>query len=188
MRKFWFAYLAKALVIFPGGFGTMDEMWEILTLAQTQKLSKKLAVVLYGTDYWNEVMDLEPMAQWGMISPEDLDYLQPANDPESAFEILRDFLVEEPPRSRDGAGAEDARASPRRGGDRRTTPLARLKAAPCVRFLDPLSPRAGEGPVVPRRSPLPACGERVRVRGEVFTAKDALTSHPACSSGRCRPS
>jgi uncharacterized protein (TIGR00730 family) len=93
MRKFWFAYLAKALVIFPGGFGTMDEMWEILTLQQTQKLSKQLKVVLYGTDYWNEVMDLEPMAQWGMISPEDIGCLQPANDPQTAFEILRDFLV-----------------------------------------------------------------------------------------------
>ena len=65
MRKFWFAYLAKALVVFPGGFGTLDEMYEILTLAQTQKLSKKLAVVLYGPDYWNEVMDIEPMAQVG---------------------------------------------------------------------------------------------------------------------------
>ena len=93
MRKFWFAYLSKALVIFPGGFGTMDEMWEILTLQQTQKLSKQLKVVLYGTDYWNEVMDLEPMAQWGMISPEDIDCLQPANSPHEAFEILRDFLV-----------------------------------------------------------------------------------------------
>jgi uncharacterized protein (TIGR00730 family) len=94
MRKLWFAYLAKALVVFPGGFGTLDEMYEILTLAQTQKLSKKLAVVLYGPDYWNEVMDIGPMAQWGMISPEDLKYLQPASTPEQAFVILRDFLVE----------------------------------------------------------------------------------------------
>ncbi|HEY8549353.1 MAG TPA: LOG family protein [Vicinamibacterales bacterium] len=93
MRKLWFAYLAKALVIFPGGFGTMDEMYEILTLAQTQKLSKKLAVVLYGPDYWNEVMDLKPMATWGMINPEDLSYLQPASTPQEAFEILRDFLT-----------------------------------------------------------------------------------------------
>jgi uncharacterized protein (TIGR00730 family) len=94
MRKLWFAYLAKALVIFPGGFGTLDEMFEILTLAQTQKLSKKLCVVLYGPDYWNEVLDIGPMAQWGMISPDDLKYLQPANTPEEAFTILRDFLVE----------------------------------------------------------------------------------------------
>jgi len=93
MRKLWFAYLAKALVVFPGGFGTLDEMYEILTLAQTQKLSKKLAVVLYGPDYWNEVMDIEPMAKWGMISPDDLGYLQPASTPEEAFTILRDFLV-----------------------------------------------------------------------------------------------
>ena len=93
MRKLWFAYLAKALVVFPGGFGTLDEMYEILTLAQTQKLSKKLAVVLYGPDYWNEVMDIEPMAKWGMISPEDLKYLQPASTPEEAFVILRDFLT-----------------------------------------------------------------------------------------------
>ena len=55
--------------MFPGGFGTLDEMFEILTLAQTQKLAKKLLVVLYGTDYWDEVMDLEPMAKWGMIGP-----------------------------------------------------------------------------------------------------------------------
>jgi uncharacterized protein (TIGR00730 family) len=93
MRKFWFAYLAKALVIFPGGFGTLDEMFEILTLAQTQKLQKRLAVVLYGTDYWHEAIDLQPMAQWGMISPEDLSLLQPADDPQTAFEILRDFLT-----------------------------------------------------------------------------------------------
>ena len=93
MRKLWFAYLAKALVVFPGGFGTLDEMYEILTLAQTQKLSKKLAVVLYGPDYWNEVMDIGPMAKWGMIAPGDLGYLQPASTPEEAFTILRDFLV-----------------------------------------------------------------------------------------------
>ena len=93
MRKLWFAYLAKALVVFPGGFGTLDEMYEILTLAQTQKLSKQLAVVLYGPDYWNEVMDLEPMAKWGMIAPEDRNYLQSASTPEEAFIILRDFLV-----------------------------------------------------------------------------------------------
>jgi uncharacterized protein (TIGR00730 family) len=93
MRKLWFAYLAKALVIFPGGFGTLDEMYEFLTLAQTQKLAKQLAVVLYGPQYWNEVIDLEPMAQWGTISPEDLANLQPADDPRTAFEMLRDFLT-----------------------------------------------------------------------------------------------
>ena len=66
MRKFWFAYLAKALVIFPGGFGTIDEMFEILTLAQTRKLSKKLLVILYGSDYWNEVFRLSPWPSGGL--------------------------------------------------------------------------------------------------------------------------
>ena len=94
MRKFWFAYLAKALVIFPGGFGTMDEMFEILTLAQTQKLSKELRVILYGgEDYWDEILKLEPMVEWGMISPEDRHLLYRVNDPEEAFEYLRDHLT-----------------------------------------------------------------------------------------------
>ena len=68
MRKFWFAYLAKALVIFPGGFGTLDELFEILTLVQTDKLSKKIEVVLYGREYWDQVLDLKPMAEWGAIA------------------------------------------------------------------------------------------------------------------------
>jgi uncharacterized protein (TIGR00730 family) len=94
MRKFWFAYLAKALVIFPGGFGTMDEMFEILTLAQTQKLSKELRVILYGGDeYWDQVLKLEPMVEWGMISPEDRHLLYRVNNPEDAFEYLRDHLT-----------------------------------------------------------------------------------------------
>jgi len=93
MRKFWFAYLAKALVIFPGGFGTMDEMFEILTLAQTHKLSKQLKVILYGDAYWSEVLSLNPMAEWGTISPDDRQLLHHANDPEEAFEYLRDHLT-----------------------------------------------------------------------------------------------
>src|SRR5205085_802178 len=80
------AYLAKALVIFPGGFGTMDEMFEILTLAQTHKLSKQLKVILYGDAYWSEVLSLNPMAEWGTISPDDRQLLHHANDPEEAFE------------------------------------------------------------------------------------------------------
>ena len=87
MRKFWFAYLAKALVIFPGGFGTMDEMFEILTLAQTQKLSKELRVILYGgEEYWDEILKLEPMVEWGTISPEDRHLLYRVNEPEEAFD------------------------------------------------------------------------------------------------------
>jgi uncharacterized protein (TIGR00730 family) len=93
MRKFWFAYLAKALVIFPGGFGTLDEMFEILTLAQTQKLSKQLGVFLYGREYWEEIIDLKPMEEWGAINPGDLDLLKWVNSPEEAFEKLRAHLM-----------------------------------------------------------------------------------------------
>src|SRR5688572_24661725 len=93
MRKFWFAYLAKALVIFPGGFGTCDELFEILTLVQTDKLSKKIAVILYGSDFWDEVLSLKPMAEWGAITEADLDLLQHADTPLAAFEQLRDHLI-----------------------------------------------------------------------------------------------
>ena len=93
MRKFWFAYLAKALVIFPGGFGTLDEMFEILTLAQTRKLSKKLLVILYGSAYWSEVFDLRPLAEWGAIAPEDLQLLCRVDTVDAAFEELKAHLT-----------------------------------------------------------------------------------------------
>ena len=93
MRKFWFAYLAKALVIFPGGFGTLDEMFEVLTLAQTQKLSKQLGVFLYGREYWEAILDLKPMAGWGAISPDDLNLLKWVDSPDEAFEQLRAHLM-----------------------------------------------------------------------------------------------
>ena len=93
MRKFWFAYLAKALVVFPGGFGTLDEMFEILTLVQTDKLSKKIGVVLYGREYWQDVLDLKPMAEWGAIAEKDLELLHFADTPSDAFEHLRDHLI-----------------------------------------------------------------------------------------------
>src|SRR6478735_9405158 len=93
MRKFWFAYLSKALVIFPGGFGTCDELFEILTLVQTDKLSKKIQVILYGRDYWSQVLNLGPMAEWGAIAEQDLTLLTHADTPTEAFECLRDHLV-----------------------------------------------------------------------------------------------
>src|SRR6188474_1325036 len=93
MRKFWFAYLAKALVIFPGGFGTLDEMFEILTLAQTRKLSKKLCVLLYGSSYWDAVLDVKPLVEWGAVSEADLDLLCRVNTPAEAFAKLKEHLI-----------------------------------------------------------------------------------------------
>lgn len=93
MRKFWFAYLAKALVVFPGGFGTMDELMELLTLSQTQKLAKKLIILLYGSSYWREVINFDALVRYEMIAPEDLNLFCYADDPRTAFEILRDGLT-----------------------------------------------------------------------------------------------
>ena len=93
MRKFWFAYLSKALVIFPGGFGTCDELFEILTLVQTDKLSKKIGIILYGGEYWDQVLDFKPMAEWGAIADKDLELLQKVDTPSDAFERLRSHLV-----------------------------------------------------------------------------------------------
>ena len=94
MRKFWFAYLAKALVIFPGGFGTLDELFEVLTLVQTDKLSKKIGVILYGRQYWDHILNFGPMSEWGAIHEQDLDLLQYADTPVEAFEYLRSHLME----------------------------------------------------------------------------------------------
>jgi uncharacterized protein (TIGR00730 family) len=94
MRKFWFAYLAKGLVIFPGGFGTMDELFEILTLAQTDKLAKKILVVIYGSEYWNRILNFQAFVDAGTISPEDLDQFKIVDTPEAAFEFLRDSLTQ----------------------------------------------------------------------------------------------
>jgi uncharacterized protein (TIGR00730 family) len=94
MRKFWFAYLAKALVIFPGGFGTLDEMFEILTLMQTEKLEKQIQIILYGTDYWDPILNLQPMEEWGAISPGDIELVQRANAPAEAFGLLKAHLTE----------------------------------------------------------------------------------------------
>ena len=92
MRKFWFAYLAKALVVFPGGFGTLDELMELLTLSQTQKLAKKLTIVLYGSSYWKEIVNFDALVKHGMISPEDLNLFTYADDPETAFGALKQGL------------------------------------------------------------------------------------------------
>ena len=92
MRKFWFAYLAKALVVFPGGFGTMDELFEILTLEQTKKLADRTNIFLYGDDYWNRVLNLDPLVDWGAVAPSDPQLLIRVNSVDEAFQKLRDRL------------------------------------------------------------------------------------------------
>src|ERR1035438_3074175 len=94
MRKFWFAYLAKGLVIFPGGFGTLDELFEILTLAQTDKLAKKILVVIYGSEYWHRIMNFQAFVDAGTVAPDDLNLFKFVDTPEDAFTFLRDGLTE----------------------------------------------------------------------------------------------
>ncbi len=93
MRKLWFAYLGKALIVFPGGFGTLDELMEVLTLVQTQKLRKQVLVIIYGRDYWEKVMNLEALVEYGTISPEDLDLFRYADTPQAAFRELTEWLT-----------------------------------------------------------------------------------------------
>lgn len=92
MRKLFFAYLAKAIVIFPGGFGTLDELMEILTLVQTNKLRKKMRVVIYGSDFWSKVVNFTALAEAGTISSEDLDLFCTVDTVEDAFRELTTFL------------------------------------------------------------------------------------------------
>jgi len=93
MRKLWFAYLAKALVVFPGGFGTIDEMFEVLTLVQTHKLAKNITVVIYGPEYWKKVFNFDWLVDTGAISPKDVELFQFADTPEQAFELLQRGLI-----------------------------------------------------------------------------------------------
>ncbi len=92
MRKFWFVYLAKAIVIFPGGFGTMDEFFEVLTLVQTKKLRKPMAVVLYGKEYWSDVLNLDAMVKWGTIEPADLDLFLFTDSVDEAFAYITERM------------------------------------------------------------------------------------------------
>ena len=92
MRKFWFAYLAKSLVVFPGGFGTMDELFEILTLVQTKKLTKSIQIILYGRSYWQEIVNFDALVKYEMVAPADLKLFEYADTPDAAFRMLRGRL------------------------------------------------------------------------------------------------
>jgi uncharacterized protein (TIGR00730 family) len=93
IRKFWFVNLSRAIVVFPGGFGTLDETFELLTLVQTGKAQKQRTIVLYGAEYWNEVVDFEALKRWGVISPGDLDLFTIADDVDTAFDLLKANLT-----------------------------------------------------------------------------------------------
>jgi uncharacterized protein (TIGR00730 family) len=118
MRKFWFAYLAKALVIFPGGFGTLDEFFEIVTLAQTEKLAKKIVIVIYGSDYWKKIVNFDAMVDAGTIARSDLELFKMCDSPEESFEFLKEGLTKhhlgQQPSKRTGEAAvpEIARTRP----------------------------------------------------------------------------
>ncbi len=98
MRKYWFAYLAKGLIVFPGGFGTLDELAELTTLRQTKKMTKYVPVVLYGSDYWNKVIDMRAMVDAGTISPGDVELMYRCDTVDAAFEFLTTELDETEPK------------------------------------------------------------------------------------------
>ncbi|AXC13604.1 hypothetical protein ACPOL_4329 [Acidisarcina polymorpha] len=115
MRKYWFAYMSKALVVFPGGFGTIDEMFELLTLGQTHKLNKKMTLLIYGSSYWKEVLNLDVLVDKGAISPSDRDLLQMVDTPEEAFEMLKAGLTRnhlEPEAERRARGSDEEEQLP----------------------------------------------------------------------------
>ena len=93
MRKFWFMYLAKAFVVMPGGFGTLDEFLEVVTLVQTLKIKKKIALVLFGKSYWEQILDFGPMVEWGTISPEDLDLFFTTDSVDDAYDHITEHLT-----------------------------------------------------------------------------------------------
>ena len=92
MRKFWFIYLAKAAVVVPGGFGTLDELFEMLTLVQTGKIDRPLPIVLFGREFWDDILDLDALVKWGTISAEDMDLFQVCDTVDEAFDFLTSEL------------------------------------------------------------------------------------------------
>lgn len=95
LRKYWFAFMAKALVIFPGGFGTLDELMEILTLVQTKKIHKKMPILIYGEKFWKKVINFDYLVETGMISAEDMDTITYVNSPQEAFDVLTKAFQEQ---------------------------------------------------------------------------------------------
>lgn len=95
MRKLWFSHLSRALIVFPGGFGTLDEMMEMLTLAQTKKIDREIIILLYGPEYWKEIINFDTLLKHGMISAKDLKLIHFVDDVQTAFEFLKNHLPKE---------------------------------------------------------------------------------------------
>ncbi len=93
MRKFWFTYLAKAIIVMPGGFGTLDEFFEVLTLLQTLKIKKRMPIVLFGTAFWDDIVNFEGLARYGMIDKDDLEFMRRADSVDEAFEFITGELT-----------------------------------------------------------------------------------------------
>ncbi len=123
MRKLWFAHLARAIVAFPGGFGTLDELFELLTLSQTGKLDRPILILLYGGSYWREIVDFDALVRHGMIDSGDVAMLHFADSPAEAFRLLRDGLH---PAEEAAAGPAIARSVTSDAGDASTDPDAPL--------------------------------------------------------------
>ncbi len=124
MRKLWFAHLARAIVVFPGGFGTLDELFEILTLSQTGKLSRPVQVLLYGPRYWREILDFDALVRHGVIAAADLSLFRFVDSPEEAMTALQQLVAPEPDLGRPAVAKsvtpEDASPTPRSASDRAT--------------------------------------------------------------------
>ncbi|MGD0337707.1 MAG: LOG family protein [Bacteroidota bacterium] len=101
MRKFWFVYLGKALIVFPGGFGTMDELMELLTLLQTGKIRKKMSVIIYGRSYWEKIINFDALVKFGMIDAEDMSLFTFADTPQEAFTYLKKELLRNYPKKKE---------------------------------------------------------------------------------------
>ena len=141
MRKFWFAYLAKAVIVFPGGFGTLDELFELLTLVQTHKMRKAMPIVLFGTEYWREIVDFDALVRHGTISPGDVDLVYRTDSVDEAY----GWIVSSSPSTRSDSRGRCCRRCRRRGVTDlpwRTTTASPREKGPPSRAFDEMFERA----------------------------------------------
>jgi len=128
VRKFWFVYMAKAIIMFPGGFGTLDEMMEVLTLVQTERITKKMVIVLYGSEFWSKVINFDTLVETGMVSPQDLGLFKICSTVEEAYTYVTghlDTATNSVAAKPNGAHPNPNRASPKTN---RTMPKKRAAA------------------------------------------------------------